>query len=383
MTGGVGENAPRVERPSFAAEAGSKFKTHEQDDPFLDFSNAGKKVPILGSGYSTVNAIAGAEDIKSGAALLVTKGANFAASCAGEVVSFAMDPINWLVSNGLNFLIELIRPLQDLLHMATGDGPALSEAAGNFKEIGSGMETMGQELLKDRDLQLQNWTEDAGTAAKTKLEELSKGIEGVAGTAHGVADTLTMWSMVMQILEDVIKAIISELVSWAIYTWLPALASSVVSFGASVAAAMAATVGKVASALGRILKKVGKVSKLLDEFAEFLLKWGKRLEGFRDAFKAYKAAGVNPLELSSKARKMSEMGLKQAGLHALKEGGKQAVSSVTGYSPGGTSSTTGKVKTVTGVADKAYDQYKKIDDVAFDGKDTKYTREETERNLDV
>jgi hypothetical protein len=56
-----------------------------------------------------------------------------------------------------------------------------------------------------------------------------------------------MWSMVMVVIEVVIKALISELVSRLITIWVPALASSVISFGGTVTAAMAASVGKVVS----------------------------------------------------------------------------------------------------------------------------------------
>lgn len=267
--------------------------------------------------------------------------------------------------------------------MVSGDGPALAEASGNFQQIGEGLKNMAQALCEDRDKQLKNWSQEAGTAAKNKLEELSKGIEGIAGTAHGVADTLTMWSIVMQVIEETIKAIISELVFWCIYAWLPALASSVFSFGASVAATMANTVGHVATALSKAFEWLGKLFPPLKRFATFLDTWGERLQGFKGALNAYKAAWESPLGLSGTARRFQEMNLGQAVLHSVKEGGYKAVEETIGLNPGSMGSGVEKVKGVTGMIDKMRERKDNVDDIFTDGEDDKYTTEETRRNLEV
>ena len=70
----------------------------------------------------------------------------------------------------------------------------------------------------------------------------------------------------MVVIEEVIKGIITELVSWLITLWLPALAASVISFGGSVAAAMTASIAKAASVLQKVTRYLGKFGKLLDKF---------------------------------------------------------------------------------------------------------------------
>ena len=100
-----------------------------------------------------------------------------------------------------------------------------------------------------------------------------------------------MWSMVMQVIEEVIKAIITELVSWLITIWLPALAASVISFGSSVAAAMTASIAKAASVLQKVTRYLGKFGKLLDTFIEFLAKYSTKIVEFTRKFRLGRYAG--------------------------------------------------------------------------------------------
>lgn len=238
--------------------------------------------PIVGKGYKTIKDSAakmksGEDDILGAAGEMVSSGTTFVAGCAADVAAFAMDPVGWLVSNGLNFLLELIQPLQDALRFVTGDGPSLSEASGNFIKIGDGFVSLAQDFVDTGDKALKDWAEDAGEAAREALADFAVGIEGIGSSAGGVAQTLKMWSMVMTVIEEVIKAIISELVSWLIYIWLPALAASIVSFGSSVGAAMAASVAKAASVFSKVTAKLGKLGQLLEKFMGFLQKFSSKL----------------------------------------------------------------------------------------------------------
>ncbi|MGH3431744.1 MAG: hypothetical protein ACRDQB_02795 [Thermocrispum sp.] len=206
------------------------------DESFL--ANAGRAaeaVPFQGSAYKSIAdtadgfaAVDDLGDLVAASGTMVANGGKFAAECAMDVTTFAMDPIGWLVSNGLNMLLELVQPLQDMLHFVTGDGPALAHAAGNFDQIAQGFVELGDDFVATGDKALEGWREDAGNAARAKLAEFSVGVQGIGTAADSVAETLRMWSMVMVIIEEVIKAIISELVSWLIMIWPTALATSVV-----------------------------------------------------------------------------------------------------------------------------------------------------------
>ncbi|MGW4489580.1 hypothetical protein ACWEOE_37825 [Amycolatopsis sp. NPDC004368] len=325
---------------------GVKLKP-EEDGAWKTVKDVGEKTPFIGKGVEGVNRavenFGDAEDAGDFAAAtgqMLQDGAGFVANAAMDVASFALDPVGWLVSNGLNMLLELISPLQDALHFVTGDGDSLKDAAGNFSQIGEGFVKLGDDFAKKGKDELRTWVGDGGEAARKSLDQFSEGIKGVGSTAGGIAETLQMWSMVMTVIEEVVKAIISELVSWLIYIWLPALAASIVSLGSSVAAAMTASIAKAASAFTKITSKLGKLGELLQKFMTFLAKWTDDLIKQGRKLTPSGGAGMTPgMEKAATGALASATNSRGAAtVEALKEsvkaGGEEALKGVTGVKLG-------------------------------------------------
>ena len=269
------------------------------DESFpANLDRAAEKTPVVGTVYKAGKSIAEhaqelgrAEDfgdLASASGKLAADGAKFVGSAAADVTFFAMDPIGWLVSHGLDMLLELVQPLQDALHQVSGDGPAIGHASDNFVTIAQGFLALADDFESTGDTALKDWQDDAGEAARAALADFSTGIRGVGSTAGSVAEVLQMWSMVMVVIEEVIKAIISELVSWLITIWLPALASSVITLGGSVAAAMTASIAKAASVFAKVTKHLGVIGRLLDEFMAFLVKYSGKIERMAEKFRVGK-----------------------------------------------------------------------------------------------
>jgi hypothetical protein len=265
-------------------------------------------VPVVGTVYESGKSIAAHAqqaanadnpgELASAGAALVGDGSAFVASAAGDMVTFAMDPIGWLVSHGLNMLLELVQPFQDALHQVSGDGPAIGHASDNFVTIAQGFVALADDFEQTGDTALKDWIDDAGNAAKEALGDFSAGIRGIGSAAGSVAEVLQMWSMVMVVIEEVIKAIITELVSWLITIWLPALAASVISFGGSVAAAMTASIAKAASVLKKVTGYLGKFGKLLDTFIDFLAKYSTKIVQATRKFRLGTYAGESKFSLN-------------------------------------------------------------------------------------
>jgi hypothetical protein len=265
-------------------------------------------VPVVGTVYQSGKSIAthaeeaanadNPAELASAGAALAGDGAAFVKSASVDMITFCMDPIGWLVSHGLNMLLELVQPLQDALHQVTGDGPAIGHASDNFVTIAQGFVALAEDFEKTGDTALKDWIDDAGNAAKEALGDFSAGIRGVGSAAGSVAEVLQMWSMVMVVIEEVIKAIITELVSWLITIWLPALASSVISLGSSVAAAMTASIAKAAAVLKKVTGYLGRFGKLLDTFIEYLAKYSTKIVAATRKFRIGTYAGESKFNLN-------------------------------------------------------------------------------------
>ncbi|NUT50638.1 MAG: hypothetical protein HOV94_25515 [Saccharothrix sp.] len=242
-------------------------------------------VPFYGNYLKTKDAFGKATE-SGGAEItgLASEGTAFIGALGTSALGIATDPIGWLVGQGLNFLISVVQPLEDAIHFVSGDGPALSQAAENFSAIAKGVAQLREKFDGDLESSVTNWGGPASQAAGTKLGEFANGIDGVAGQAGELAQMLQISSMIMTIVEDFIKAILTELITWLIMIWIPALAAAVPSFGASTAAAGAATGVRVATTGSRVARIVAKLKQFLTKILDFLRGLAKRVGNVKTAF---------------------------------------------------------------------------------------------------
>ncbi|MGW6936318.1 WXG100 family type VII secretion target [Lentzea sp. NPDC054927] len=245
---------------------------------------AEENAPIWGN-FVKAKEAAGKTGDTGGVAGLTSEGSALVTSVVEFGQGMVMDPIGWLVGQGLNFLISVVQPLEDAIHFVSGDGPALQQACENFGAIAQGISDLSTRFTEDLQSTVTTWGGSASEAAATKLGEFASGIDGVAGQAGELAELLMMSSMVMQIIEDVIKAILSELITWLIMIWIPALAAAVPSCGASTAAAGAATGVRIASTASRVSRIVAKLRQLLTKIMDFLRNLAAKAKNLGTGFK--------------------------------------------------------------------------------------------------
>ncbi|MEY7972081.1 hypothetical protein AB8O38_08775 [Saccharomonospora xinjiangensis] len=201
---------------------------------------------------------------------LFGSGADFISSCADMAGEFLLDPIGTLVGQGLEFLLAICQPLQDLIQLVTGDGGSLERAAENFGAIGQGLNDFAEQFASEADEFLASWHGPAADAAAEKLAAFAVGIRGVAGEAGNIARLLQLSSIIMKVIEEFIMALLTELITWLLMIWIPALAASAVTFGGSTAAAGAATAVRATQTTSRATKQVNWLRKLLDKIKEVL-----------------------------------------------------------------------------------------------------------------
>lgn len=232
-----------------------------------------KNIPLAGDLASNAMSAAKDGDITGSEMTgLMTDGADFISSCSELASDMATDPIGALVGQGLGFLLAICQPLQDALHMVTGDGPALSVASENFANIGQGIADFADQLAEESASALASWEGQAAEAAATTFEEFTNGVRAVAGEAGNIAELLQVSSMIMTVIEEFIMALLTELITWLIMIWIPALAAAVYTFGASTAAAGTATGVRAAQSSTQVTKKVNWLQKLLNKIKEVLTK---------------------------------------------------------------------------------------------------------------
>lgn len=247
-------------------------------------------LPVVGGGISATLSISAGD--WAGASV---GAATFIQSCKDAATGLATDPLGWLIGQGLNFLITVVQPLQDLIHWVSGDGPALLNAASNFSKIGQGLEQYATKFVKTADEQLKSWQGGAKDAAKARLDKFATGIAGTSGQAGDIAQLLQVSSMVMTVIEEFIKALLTEFVEWLVLIWIPALAAAAPTFGGSIATAWTGTFAKGTATTAKATKQVSKLQKVLNMLKQLLDKlkvlMGKTKDFFRQAGTAGKTFG--------------------------------------------------------------------------------------------
>ena len=245
---------------------------------------------------------------------LASEGTGFVQSCM-DVTGFATDPIGFLAGKGLDFLISICQPLQDAIHFVSGDGDALSRAAGNFGNIAQGLADFGEQFGQHAQEALSKWDGQAAETAADKLGQFAGGIDGVAAKAGDIAQLLQISSMVMTVIEEFIKALLTEFITWLIMIWIPALAAAIPSCGASTAAAGTATGVRAAQTGSRATRQVSKLQQLLNKIREILANlksWmGSLLTNFSrvmDTKKMQSSLAKLDVELANDTRRTATLG---------------------------------------------------------------------------
>lgn len=243
-------------------------------------SQTAKALPVVNSTYSLIkDGSQLGKDVHSGDAEAIGKDV---VSLLGDMNSFVQDglslagavadPLNFLISKGLGWLLGVVAPLKQAVDLVTGDPDATSKAAGTFNDIAKQTEQLAKTYDEHLRSGLQSWNGHAADAAAVKLAGFHDGIEGTASTAGHVAAVLQGSSMLMKAAEDIIKGILSDLIEWLVVTWVAAQLAAVPTAGASEAAAAAATPVEAGISTAKAADKVNKVRQLLSRIMEVLRK---------------------------------------------------------------------------------------------------------------
>ncbi|MEU0466371.1 hypothetical protein ABZ215_20390 [Amycolatopsis sp. NPDC006131] len=195
---------------------------------------------------------------------------SFVDEAAGTITGIVSDPLGWLISNGVSFLISWIEPLNEALELVTGDPEALQAGADAFNALGGDIERLCADTEKLLVEGLAGWEGPAAAAAGERLAEFRDGLKGTAGATGEIATLLAVSSAVMSVIKDVITSIISDFVEWLIVTWLAALAASTVTFGGSLTVATGATAVRAGTETMKANRWVLRLKQIIDKLNELI-----------------------------------------------------------------------------------------------------------------
>jgi hypothetical protein len=183
------------------------------------------------------------------------------------LAGLATDPLHTLLTFGLGFLVDLIKPLDDALKLVTGDAGELDKASKEFEKIAEKLKTLASDFGTTVDTGTQSWEGASATASRERLTEFAVGIKETGFEAESIVALLEGSKALMEAAYDVVMGLIASLIEWLVITWLAAQAAAVPTLGASEVAAAGATVVQVGVTTTRVATIVQKVTAVLQKIS--------------------------------------------------------------------------------------------------------------------
>jgi uncharacterized protein YukE len=230
-----------------------------------------------------------------------------ALSAAGAVVDtigMAADPLGFIVSAGVGWLLEHVSFLREPLDALLGNPDEINANVDALKSAAVEMKTIAAEHREDLST-IATWQGEAGDSYARSLTEMADELESLGMTLDGTAAVVGISGMLVTTLRgivfDIIASLITELVRYA----LIAAASAAVTFGGSIAAfcgvagaRAAATAARISGKIAKLISGLGRQAGRLAKLADAMRNLTQGLDRFATAgdlaFGAYQAAKPYP-----------------------------------------------------------------------------------------
>lgn len=170
------------------------------------------------------------------------------AAIAGSVIDLGLsvriyyaDPLNWLISAGLGFLVDVVQPLEDMIGLVTGNAERMATEVAKWTRVADALGPLAGDIRQAADQGLADWTGAAADAAKARLHEFADGVHSLTSDVGELKLIVDIAKTLMETAQALVISTIATFVEWLVYTWTAAAAAAVPTAGASTAAAAAAT----------------------------------------------------------------------------------------------------------------------------------------------
>ncbi|SHF26870.1 WXG100 family type VII secretion target [Streptoalloteichus hindustanus] len=181
-----------------------------------------------------------------------------------DVQDLLSHPMQSFWDNGLGFLVEwCMTPFRPLFEQVTGDPEQMRTTGAGWEKMAEFVNQLADQDAREQEGLAAHWEGPAAQAQAKQKEEFQQGLRSLADCCKQLKEHLDQVADFFEGLWDILVDIVREFVEGLIITWLAALATSAISFGASVAAAWATSVARVSITLSRILMAISKALRWL------------------------------------------------------------------------------------------------------------------------
>jgi uncharacterized protein YukE len=214
-------------------------------------------------------------------------------------LGFVLDPVGSLVSMGVAWLIEHVKPLSDALDWLAGDPDQIAAYAQTWANVATRAAESGQDLATAVQREVTDWGGVAADAYRGNVGQQVTVLEGIAEAAAGIGEAVQASGELVAAVRMLVRDLIADCVAL--------LAARLPMWTAKIAGTLgAATPIVVAEVAGLVARWARVISKFLDGLLRSLAKLGDLLATLATALARLKRALQELAELL--ARRFSRHG---------------------------------------------------------------------------
>ncbi|GLY71216.1 DUF6531 domain-containing protein [Amycolatopsis taiwanensis] len=221
------------------------------------------------SGINILDDAAGVYDgVQSGSWI---EGGISAIGAGMDLLTMAMNPVGTLISYGLNWLIEHVKPLKDALDHLAGDADQIAAYSQTWKNVAQAVQGAGKELAATVEKDTANWT---GPAADTYRANLKNKINHI-NAASTCAETISVVVQIVGVITGAVRGLVRDMVTQAIGDFIQDALEEVFSLGlgtpvvvAQVVEQVSAWMEKIGATIKKLINSVEKLRPMMSKLEE-------------------------------------------------------------------------------------------------------------------
>ena len=129
-----------------------------------------------------------------------------------DVASAVSDPIGTLISMGLGWALEWVWPFNELFNALAGDAAQVETNAQTWENVAMALGAAGAQLEEDTTTCLSDMAGDGVEAIRTSADGVAEHVRAASQWAQAMADGLRMASGIVQVVHDVVRQAITDLI---------------------------------------------------------------------------------------------------------------------------------------------------------------------------
>ncbi|MEO6086663.1 MAG: DUF6531 domain-containing protein [Umezawaea sp.] len=188
-----------------------------------------------------------------------------------DLLTMAMNPVGTLISYGLNWLIEHVKPLQDALNQLAGDGDQIAAYSQTWANVAKAVQDAGKTLADAVAKDTANWSGPAADAYRKHVEGKLNGLSTIVTCANAISTVVK----VVGIITGVVRALVRDMVTQAIGDFIQDALEEVFTLGlgtpvvvAQVVEQVAAWTEKIGATIKKLINSVEKLRPIMSKLEE-------------------------------------------------------------------------------------------------------------------